>query len=58
MAIGLLTLILDVTLENYDDYDDYEDAFEWIIALLLQCYFIVSHWSWKNLQVKRGEAIS
>ena len=51
LAIGLLTLILDVTLENYDDY---EDAFEWIIALLLQCYFIVSHWSWKNLQVKRG----
>ncbi len=55
LAIGLLTLILDVTLENYDDY---EDAFEWIIALLLQCYFIVSHWSWKNLQVKRGEEIS
>ena len=51
LAIGLLTLILDVTLENYDDY---EDAFEWIIALLLQCYFIVSHWSWKNLQVNKG----
>lgn len=48
LVIGLLTLILDITLENYDDY---EDAFEWIIALLLQCYFIVSHWSWKNLQV-------
>lgn len=48
LAIGLLTLILDITLENYDDY---EDAFEWIIALLLQCYFIVSHWSWKNIQV-------
>ena len=51
LAIGLLTLILDVTIENYDDY---EDAFEWIIALLLQCYFIVSHWTWKNLQVNKG----
>lgn len=51
LAIGLLTLILDFTLENYDDY---EDAFEWIIALLLQCYFIVSHWTWKNLQVNKG----
>ena len=50
LAIGLLTLILDVTIENYDDY---EDAFEWIIALLLQCYFIVSHWTWKNLQVNK-----
>ncbi len=48
LAIGLLTLVLDVTLENYDEY---EDAFEWIIALLLQCYFIVSHWSWEYLQV-------
>ncbi len=48
LAIGLLTFVLDVTLENYDEY---EDAFEWIIALLLQCYFIVSHWSWKYLQV-------
>ena len=51
LAIGLLTLILDVTIENYDDH---EDAFEWIIALLLQCYFIVSHWTWKNLQVNKG----
>jgi len=48
LVIGLLTLILDVALENYDNY---EDAFEWIIGLLLQCYFIVSHWSWNNLQV-------
>ncbi len=54
LVIGLLTLILDVTLENYDDY---ENAFEWIIALLLQCYFIVSHWSWKNLQINNVEEI-
>ena len=47
LAIGLLTLFLDLTIENYDDY---EDAFEWIISLLLQSYFIVTHWSWKNLQ--------
>lgn len=51
LAIGLLTLILDFTLENYEDY---EDAFEWVISLLLQCYFIVSHWSWKNLQASEG----
>ena len=51
LAIGLLTLILDFTLENYDDY---EDAFEWVISLLLQCYFIVSHWSWKKLKASEG----
>lgn len=49
LTLGILTLVLDLLLENYDDY---EDAFEWIIALLLQCYFIISHWSWKNLQAK------
>lgn len=51
LSMGILTLLLDVTLESYDNY---EDAFEWVIALLLQCYFIVSHWSWKNLRADRG----
>ena len=38
LAIGLLTLALDLTLPNYDDY---EDAFEWIIALLVHVNFLL-----------------
>jgi hypothetical protein len=46
LAIGLLTLVLDMVLENYDDY---EDAFEWGITLIIQSYFVVSHWSWRAM---------
>lgn len=46
LATGLLTLILDAV---DPDYDDYEDAFEWVIVLLLQCFFVLSFWSWRAL---------
>ena len=46
LAIGLLSLLLDWRLENYRDY---EDAFEWVLALLLQLFFVLSYWSWRHL---------
>ncbi|MEX2131521.1 MAG: hypothetical protein WD772_08535 [Pseudohongiellaceae bacterium] len=51
LCLGLLTLVLDWQLDNYDDY---EDAFEWIITLLLQCYFILSYWAWKIMDSTAG----
>jgi len=44
LAIGVLTLLLDVLLDNYDDY---EDAFEWTLALLLHVNFLLAWWGWR-----------
>ena len=43
LTIGLASLLLDV---GMDDYDRVEDAFEWILALLVHLYFIVTWISW------------
>lgn len=43
LAIGLLTLALDAV---RDDYDAMEDAFEWNIALLLHCNFLLAALGW------------
>lgn len=45
LVIGLSTLILAAVKDNYEDY---EDAFEWVIALLIHLYFIVTWRSWTN----------
>lgn len=45
LVIGVTTIVLDVTISNYDDY---EDAFEWILALLIHLYFLVTVITWKN----------
>ncbi|NKB32232.1 MAG: hypothetical protein GKR91_03965 [Pseudomonadales bacterium] len=45
LGIGILTLILDAVLFNYDDY---EDAFEWILALLLHINFVIAYFGWKS----------
>lgn len=45
LIIGLTTIGLDLSISNYDDY---EDAFEWILALLVHIYFLVSVYTWKN----------
>lgn len=42
----IYTLTLDVVMPNFDDF---EDAFEWVVALLLQIYFITTFWTWKSL---------
>lgn len=49
LAIGLTTIFLNLTLENYEDY---EDAFEWVAALLIHIYFLVIWLAWKNTDFK------
>ncbi len=49
LAIGISTLLLDQILDNYDDY---EDAFEWIIALLVHLYFLVTVVTWRGFEVR------
>ncbi len=46
LAIGLLTLFLDVWMANYDSI---EDAFEWNIALLLHMNFLLAALAWRSL---------
>ena len=46
LVLGILTLVLDGLLHNYDDY---EDGFEWVLALLLHCNFLIGYWSWRKV---------
>lgn len=46
LVLGILTLVLDGLLDNYDDY---EDGFEWVLALLLHCNFLIGYWSWRKV---------
>ena len=45
LGTGLLTLVLDITLENYAEY---EDAFEWVFALVFHVFFLVTWKTWQN----------
>ncbi|MEX0977064.1 MAG: hypothetical protein WDZ50_08220 [Woeseia sp.] len=44
-ALGALNLILKATL---DDSDPAENRIEWIFALLMQSYFVISYFSWRE----------
>ena len=55
LAVGLVTIVLDLVISNYDDY---EDAFEWILALLVHLYFLVTVVTWKNTGFKVRYATS
>jgi hypothetical protein len=46
LAIGVVSLILDGTLGA--DYDRFEDAFEWVMALLLNLYFVMLARIWRR----------
>ena len=46
LTIGIATLILDASMENY------EDAFEWILALLVHLYFLVMARAWKKTRFR------
>ena len=56
LSIGLAGLALDLVLDNYDKY---ENAFEWVLALLMHIYFLVTWRGWANtglqLQLSLGE---
>jgi heme/copper-type cytochrome/quinol oxidase subunit 1 len=55
--VGILNLVLKAMLE---DSDRAENAIEWIFALMMQCFFLLSYFSWKiskfhaNFGVGRG----
>lgn len=55
IVLGVLTLVLDAWDETW--YDSIEDAFEWILALLLQLNFFLGYFVWKragwSLSVRR-----
>jgi len=46
LALGILTVLLDMWNEAW--YDGIEDAFEWILALLLQCNFLLAYLIWRR----------
>lgn len=51
LGVGVLTLLLGLMLDNYDDF---EDAFEWVIAILIHLNFLIAYRGWRaaarNLQ--------
>jgi hypothetical protein len=47
LSIGLLSLILDITMA---DYDSIEDAIEWILALLMHIYFFGVYTAWRRTE--------
>lgn len=49
LYLGLLAVLLDVLLDNYDDY---EDAFAWTVSVLLHCNFALNYWGWRSLLKK------
>jgi hypothetical protein len=45
LSIGLLSLILEIAMENYDAI---EDAFEWVLALVIHIYFLSIYAVWRR----------
>jgi hypothetical protein len=45
LVIGVLTVILEAVNEAW--YDTVEDAFEWVLALMLQTNFLLAWWVWR-----------
>lgn len=43
LGLGLLSLVLNLSIDNYDDY---EHSFEWVLALLIQAFFLASARTW------------
>lgn len=46
LAAGVLTVLLDAWDENY--YETVEDAFEWVLAMLLQTNFLLGYLVWRS----------
>ncbi|MCH7743498.1 MAG: hypothetical protein IIB71_12640 [Proteobacteria bacterium] len=45
MGTALVTLVLDITIDNYAEY---RDAFEWVLALAIHVFFLVTWKTWQN----------
>lgn len=46
LLTALVSFYLDLRLENYADY---EDSFEWSVTLMLQMFFLLSWWVWRDM---------
>jgi hypothetical protein len=46
-VLGLLNLVLKAVLENSRPF---ENRIEWIFAMLMQVYFLISYFSWRETQ--------
>lgn len=44
-ALGILNLALKASLENADAA---ENMIEWIFALLMHCFFLLTYWAWRE----------
>jgi hypothetical protein len=47
LSVGIGSLVVDALVDNYSDY---EDAFEWVLALLVHCYFLMLWCLWRNAE--------
>jgi hypothetical protein len=45
LIIGMISILLGYF---YSLYDTIEDAFEWVLALMIHCYFIVTYFAFKR----------
>lgn len=54
-ALGALNLILKATLK---DSDAAENRIEWIFALLMQSYFVISYFSWRETRFKASYSVA
>lgn len=53
-ALGILNLVLKSILE---DSNPSENVIEWIFALMMQCYFVLSYFSWRDTQFTAGFSV-
>lgn len=54
-AMGILNLILKATLEESRPA---ENRIEWSFAILMQVYFLLTYWSWRETQFSAGFAVA
>lgn len=54
-AMGVLNLILKATLEESRPA---ENRIEWSFAILMQAYFLLTYWSWRETRFSIGFALS
>jgi hypothetical protein len=54
-AMGVLNLVLKATLEESRPA---ENRIEWSFAILMQAYFLLTYWSWRETQFSAGFAVA
>ena len=54
-ALGALNLLLKATLE---DADNAENRIEWIFALFMQSYFVISYFSWRDTRFMASYSVA